>query len=139
MLGYSQEELIGREPADFLHPDQRLVLEKTRQAVMAGSPIRQEFKFRRKDGSDLWVISAAAPIADRDGRLVRTVSMLTDITARKRAEEELRASIDELESFNRAAVGRELRMIELKEEVNELCGKAGQPPRYRVEPDNGTS
>ncbi len=139
MLGYSREELMGREPAEFLNPDQKAVLERTRQAIMSGSRTHQEFKFRRKDGSDLWVISAAAPVVDRDGRLIRTVSMLADVTERKRTEEELRASNEELERFNRAAVGRELRMIELKSEVNELCGKAGEPPRYRVESDNGTS
>ena len=34
--------------------------------------------------------------------------------------------------FNQAAVGRELRMIELKCEVNELCGKLGEPARHRI-------
>ena len=120
MLGYSREEIMGREPAEFLNPDQKPVLEKTRQAITSGSQIQQEFKFRRKDGSDLWVIGR---LAGRrwDGRLIRTVSMLADVTVRKRTEEELRASNDELEIFNRAAVGRELRMIELKE--------GGQRPR----------
>jgi hypothetical protein len=33
-------------------------------------------------------------------------------------------------------VGRELRMIELKKEVNELCAQAGQPPRYGFEFEN---
>ena len=139
MLGYSREEIMGREPAEFLNPDQKPVLEKTRQAITSGSQIQQEFKFRRKDGSDLWVISAASPVVDRDGRLIRTVSMLADVTVRKRTEEELRASNDELEIFNRAAVGRELRMIELKREVNALVDRAGEPPRYRVEPEDGTS
>ena len=46
---------------------------------------------------------------------------------------ELQASIEELALFNRAMVGRELRMIELKREVNQLCRTAGQPPRYPIE------
>jgi len=65
-----------------------------------------------------------------------------DITARKRAEEALRqkaealrASNDELEQFNRAMVGRELRMIELKQEINELCGRLGEPPRHETSTD----
>ena len=56
---------------------------------------------------------------------------------RKQAEEslrikaeELRASNDELEFFNRAMVGRELRMIELKEEIDALCRRLGEAPRY---------
>jgi len=41
-----------------------------------------------------------------------------------------------LARFNRAAVGRELRMIELKREINEMCGQLGQPPRYALDFDN---
>jgi hypothetical protein len=49
---------------------------------------------------------------------------------------QLRVSNEELARFNRAMVGRELRMIELKKEVNELCAQAGQPPRYGFEFEN---
>lgn len=51
---------------------------------------------------------------------------------RQKSEELLRTN-EELEHFNRQMVGRELRMIELKKEVNELCEKAGLPSRYKVE------
>jgi PAS domain-containing protein len=68
-----------------------------------------------------------------------TLAALRDITERKRAEEALQKQTEELRernsalvSFNRAAVGRELRMIELKQEVNELCGKLGEPARHRI-------
>jgi two-component system CheB/CheR fusion protein len=47
---------------------------------------------------------------------------------------ELRANNDELEQFNRAMVGRELRMIELKEEINELCRRLGESPRHATDP-----
>ncbi len=56
-----------------------------------------------------------------------------DIIARTQAEEALRASNDELVRFNRAMVGRELRMIDLKKEINDLCAQLGHPPRYRTE------
>ena len=46
---------------------------------------------------------------------------------------ELRAANGDLIRLNRAMVGRELRMIELKKEVNELCLQTGQPPRYALE------
>jgi len=48
-------------------------------------------------------------------------------------ESELRESHEELVRFNRVMVGRELRMIELKREINALCGLAGEPPRYLVD------
>ncbi|RME94144.1 MAG: DUF3365 domain-containing protein, partial [Verrucomicrobia bacterium] len=50
-----------------------------------------------------------------------------------RRAEELKRVNEELVRFNRAAVGRELRMIELKREVNELCHLAGVPPRYALD------
>ncbi len=59
--------------------------------------------------------------------------------ARKQAEEALRHHAEELRirnealtRFNAVAVGRELRMIELKREVNELCLKLGEPNRYTI-------
>jgi PAS domain S-box-containing protein len=71
---------------------------------------------------------------------------IRDITERKRAEEsvreraiELNARNQELERFNNVATGRELRMIELKREINDLCRQIGEPPRYRLdfeEPDS---
>ena len=46
--------------------------------------------------------------------------------------EELRARNEELTRFNDASVGRELRMIELKKELNELCLQTNRQPRYPV-------
>ena len=43
---------------------------------------------------------------------------------------------EELSRFNRAMVGREFRMIELKKEINDLGATAGQPPRYRLDGDD---
>ena len=80
------------------------------------------------------------PLADT--QLATSILQLVAVRAaaeleRRRAEaevrrhgEELRAANQELSRFNEAMVGRELRMIELKQEVNALCAMLGQPPRY---------
>jgi CHASE1-domain containing sensor protein len=49
---------------------------------------------------------------------------------RKKAEEVLKNRAQELDDFNAAMIGRESRVIELKEEVNNLCRKQGSPPVY---------
>ncbi|HJV36138.1 PAS domain S-box protein, partial [Geomonas sp.] len=46
------------------------------------------------------------------------------------AAAEVLERVDELERFNTASVGRELRVIQIKKEVNQLCAALGQPPRY---------
>jgi len=63
-----------------------------------------------------------------------------DITERKQAEEalllsnaELRLHAEQLNRFNRAAVERELRMIELKKEVNQLRQRMGEAAPYPLE------
>ncbi len=69
---------------------------------------------------------------DASGRVIGTEGFVRDITERKRAEELLAKKLNELERFNRSMAGRELRMVELKREVNELLGAAGQLPKYRI-------
>jgi len=73
-----------------------------------------------------------------DGRDVR-FEVAIDITERKQAEEKVREALAELERinadlerFNRLAVGRELRMIELKRQVNALSEELGKAPLYNV-------
>ncbi len=50
---------------------------------------------------------------------------------RRRAEDELRERMKELETFYRATLGREDRVIELKQEVNELSEQLGKKKKYR--------
>lgn len=50
----------------------------------------------------------------------------------QRHAEELRATNDELRRFNHTMVDRELRMIEMKKEVNTLCAQLGLPSRYAL-------
>jgi PAS domain S-box-containing protein len=72
-------------------------------------------------------------IQERTAELKMANSRLeVEVTERKQAEEGLRAAYGELTRFNRAMVGRELRMIELKKEVNALCAQIGKSPRYAL-------
>jgi ribosome assembly protein YihI (activator of Der GTPase) len=47
-------------------------------------------------------------------------------------EEELRRNVEELEQFSKLAVGREIKMIQLKEEINELLGRLDQSEKYEI-------
>jgi PAS domain S-box-containing protein len=69
------------------------------------------------------------------------LALMAEIENRKLTEEtllqtveQLRVSNNELEQFNNCMVERELRMIELKEEINALCLRLGEPLRYVMDP-----
>ena len=78
-----------------------------------------------------------------DSRFAALNLMQDAVESRKQAEQaraglersvaELRAANADLARFNRVAVDRELRMVQLKKQVNELCERLGQPSKYRVE------
>jgi PAS domain S-box-containing protein len=53
-----------------------------------------------------------------------------DITELKEAAAGLRKTIEDLERFNRLAIGREVKMVELKKEVNALLVELGRKPAY---------
>jgi len=55
----------------------------------------------------------------------------TENVERKRAQEELKGTVEELEQFNNLAVGRELRMIELKKEIDTLLRQFGREEKYK--------
>jgi hypothetical protein len=57
-------------------------------------------------------------------------SIVHDITERKMAEEQAQQQLDELRRWNTVTLGRETRVMELKNEVNELLKKIGLPHRY---------
>ena len=99
------------------------------------------FPHRLASGAVRWVEVYSTTVPDHGRTLL--YSIIHDITARHQAEEELRAQMEEVQAlnnelarFNRAAVGREMRLIELKQEINAHLAAAGQPPRYKVEFDD---
>ncbi len=75
----------------------------------------------------------------RAAQLVRANELLqAEVTEHMRAQEKLEETMDQLKRFNDLAVGRELRMAELKAEVNELCRQLDLERRY-LEPGRNES
>ena len=71
-------------------------------------------------------------IIPREGDLPLLGGISIDITERKNTEEQLRLKARELERFNSLMIGREIRMIELKKEINELLAQTGLEARYII-------
>ena len=87
-----------------------------------------EVRMGRCDGSRRDTLYSVRPV-QLNGEPYFMAAVL-DITEQKQAEAEVSAQIDELQRWSKMTAGRELRMIELKQEVNALLAQAGLPPRY---------
>lgn len=89
--GYSPEEIIGREFTAFVYPNDLQGRFENFQKILNGEQIATEYRYVKKDGTLVWVLTNAAPIF-REGELLGIQGMLVDIDERKRAEESLRES-----------------------------------------------
>lgn len=91
IVGYSEEELLTMAPADTTHPQDLQAYLETYPRFLRGEieEYVTEKRDLRKDQTVAWVSIAAKLIRDSDGRPLRTIGVLQDITERKRAEEEL--------------------------------------------------
>ena len=92
-------ESLYERPTGFLdaiHPDDRARVTAALADRARGSH-DETYRIVRPDGSLCWIHDRAFPIRDESGRLRRIAGVAVDITERKRAEEEVRRSHDELE------------------------------------------
>ncbi|NQV17477.1 MAG: PAS domain S-box protein, partial [Armatimonadetes bacterium] len=121
------DDILGKNCSEYLCPAQKLdcpILDRDQKVD------NSERIFRRKDGKEIPIIKTVTEISlDGEDVLLET---FVDITERKQAEETLKKRMNELEIFNDAAVDRELKMLELKKEINELLEKSGQKPKYEI-------
>lgn len=100
------------------------------QVRATGAPMTVTHTHHDSQGVESKVEITAAPIFDQDGDVMQIVEVCRDVTESKRTEAQLHDTVSDLERFNRLAVGREERMMELKREVNEIARKAGLDPPY---------
>ena len=101
MLGCSAEEMTGRPLHDFAQPDDRSSAARFMARLKQGISEQRDYALRRKDGTNLWVLAGTSPIQDEEGRFLGALAMVTDVTDRKRLEEELRRRADELAESGR--------------------------------------
>jgi len=94
MLGYTEAEMIGAPLLDFMDDEGKAIARAKLHDRRHGISEQHDFRFRRKDGTDLWAIVSTQPIFDDEGRYEGALAMITDITNRKLTEETLRRSED---------------------------------------------
>ena len=102
--GYTVEEALGQNPRILKSGEQSdAYYRELWQTITSGREWRGEFHNKRKDGTLYWELASIAPIYDAQGQMTHFIAAKEDITERKRAEDALRRSNQELALLNRAA------------------------------------
>lgn len=89
MLGYSQDEMLGKTPLIFVDDENRKIFIEQTSKISTTPHRSYEITLKKKNGQDLHTYFNATTIRDESGELQGSFAFITDITERKQAEEEL--------------------------------------------------
>jgi|GEM_PF-3422865 len=133
MLGYSREELLGTNFKEFTPErwweEERDFVENT---VYRRGRGEFEKEYTRKDGTVFPVSVRYWVVRDDAGQSSRVWALAHDVTDKRETEREMARKMGEVEKLNKFMVGRELRIIDMKKQINELLERLGEPPRFKV-------
>ncbi len=132
VLGYRRDEVIGRHSIDFLTAEsRRYALEEVLPAFRKLGYCRNiSYDMVRQDGMTINVLLSATSETDANGRFVRSVAAIVDITEQRRAEEALRQSERRYRAVAMASsdwiweTDADLRLTYLSDQFFEITGRS---------------
>ncbi len=91
-LGHEADQVVGKDIAEFVHPDDLTRFYQFLQVVVESSSKRQgiEYRVRHKSGEWRWHMSNAAPELDASGAVIGFLGIARDITERKKSDDHIR-------------------------------------------------
>ncbi|MCC6764349.1 MAG: PAS domain S-box protein [Deltaproteobacteria bacterium] len=111
MLGYSEEELLGRVVTELIHPEDRPASERMRARVVGGEvdDVRVERRALSRDGRVLSLEVRSSVQRHADGSVEIIITQVVDVTAQREREAALRDSQTRLQTiFDEAPIGMAL-------------------------------
>jgi PAS domain S-box-containing protein len=133
VTGAPREKLIGADFANYFTEPEK-AREGYQQAFAKGFVTDYPLTIRHFDGRLSHVLYNASVYMDVNGKVLGVFAAARDVTPLKKAEVELAEQrsreldrLAELERFQKLTVGRELKMIELKKEVDDLKRRLAEP------------
>jgi PAS domain S-box-containing protein len=130
LVGYDEIEVTGRD-VSFLFLEKAKLEDFKKDIIETGKKISKELTLITKDRNKIPVNVIALARKNEEGDFQGYFLTISDISESKKFREELerqvtertkelQKKIEELEKINRLTVGRELKMIELKKEIERL-------------------
>jgi PAS domain S-box-containing protein len=135
IFGYSWDEISGKNvsllmPEEHADKHNMYIDNYLQTGIKKVIGKRVEVTAKRKNGELFPAEIGISEVFLKEAKLFTAI--INDITERRRAEKELKERMEELERFNRLTINREEKMIQLKEEVNNLLEKTGQEKKYKI-------
>ena len=121
VMGKTKEQLQGASLFDLFPKEQAEAYWKDDKEVIAsGKPKTNIVESMETPSGRLWVKTDKILHHDETGNVIGIIGFTIDITAQKKSEEDLHIHMQELEKMNTLMVGRELKMAQMKQELEAL-------------------
>jgi PAS domain S-box-containing protein len=88
MLGYRQDEMVGKIPCDFVDDENRKIFLEQTSKILSSGHRSYEITLKKKNGQDLHTYFNTTTIKDESGEIQGSFAFITDITEKKQAQEE---------------------------------------------------
>jgi PAS domain S-box-containing protein len=124
LLGVEPEMLEQRTVFDFCFQDDLPAAGEHMERALSGRSEQFDFRFRRGDGSEVLVLACTSPMRNAGGQVTGALGMYSDITVRRRTEEERNALLDRLQVAH-AATEAARRRLALLADVSRALAAAG--------------
>ncbi|MGC9516705.1 MAG: PAS domain S-box protein [Methanomicrobiales archaeon] len=90
MIGYSVNEMLNHPFNEFMFEEEFNDHITRKNCRIEGNSEQYERKFKHKDGHPVWTIVSAAPLIDEDSNFYGSLTIITDVTPQKKAEEKIK-------------------------------------------------
>lgn len=118
LTGYNSEEVLGKN-CRFLQGENtsKETSNQIKKCITEHKNFEGEILNYKKDGTPFWNLLRITPVFNEKKEVTQFIGFQTDITQRKQAEQEMVKSLDSLKRMNGFMIDRELKMVELKKEI----------------------
>ena len=123
-------QVQGHSVVEMVTPEYQEAFRNLTKRVLQGESGTLEFEVVGLKGTRRFLETHAASLRESDGEQFSLLGITRDITERKKMQDQLHQQLAELTRWQEVMLGREDRVQELKQEINELLVRLGQPIRY---------